>query len=260
MNQPNSDGHVCCTSGGKTAAAIVGMILIAGVVTTAIIRDRIVNPGQYQVSVTGQGKISYQPDEANVSLGVQVDKAPKPEDALRQLNDKMNKVYDAIVKAGIPKEDIQTQSYTLSPQYDYVDSVQKLGGYNANQTIIVKVRDITENADNIAKIIAAAGAAGSNQINGVTFTTSKLNELKQEARLNAITDARKKSTELAGALGVKFGKIVGWWENVVASPEYNDMAYYKSTGMGGGSAVGSPIVPNGSQELIVEVNVSYLVK
>ncbi|MDD5043770.1 MAG: SIMPL domain-containing protein [Patescibacteria group bacterium] len=248
----------CCAS-WRSPKVIIGLIvvlLVAGVLTISLIRDRIVNPPQWQVNVVGQGRVAYEPDIAKINLGVQVDKVAKAEDALTQLNDKMDKVYKAVIAAGISKEDIQTQNYSLYPQYDYVDNISRLSGYNANQSIIVKVRDIQKNSNRVSAVIAAATKAGSNQITGVAFETSLLNDLKQEARLKAIADARTKATDISSALDVRLGKIVGWWENVVSSPD--TAGYYYGDGKGGSGA--SPTVPQGSQELIIEVNLNYRIR
>ena len=82
----------------KVILSLVGLILVAGIVTVAILRDRLVSPPQWQVSVTGQGKVSYQPDIAIVSLGVQIDKAASAEVALRNLNQRTEKIITAVKK------------------------------------------------------------------------------------------------------------------------------------------------------------------
>ncbi|HBH16940.1 MAG TPA: hypothetical protein DDW92_01630, partial [Candidatus Veblenbacteria bacterium] len=108
----------------KAIISLVGIILLAGIVTVAIIRDRIVNQPQWQVNVTGQGKIFYQPDTAEVVIGLQVDRAYSAELAMKQLSDKMDKIVAAVKAADVPAEDIITQNFSLYPQYDYRDGVQ----------------------------------------------------------------------------------------------------------------------------------------
>ena len=170
---------------------------------------------------------------------------------------KINNIIKAVTDAGVNKEDIKTQNYTLAPQYDYINSgnanSNTLTGYNANQTVVVKIKDLKNNQDKIAKVIAAATKAGVNQIAGVTFEAADANALKQEARLKAIADARSKAQEIAKSLDVDLGDIIGMWENMISSPEPIDA--YKM-GMGGGNAA-SPIVPSGKQEMVIEVNVNY---
>lgn len=249
----------CCREwcSPKVIITLIAVLLVGAVIIVSILRDRIVNQPQWQVQVTGQGKVSYQPDIANVTVGVQVDKSYSAEVALKQLNDKVNKILAALKTAGIPAEDIQTQNYSLYPQYDYRDNVSTLGGYSANQQLVIKVKGLTSgNDDKVGKVIAEVTKAGANQVTALTFDASNINDLKQEARLKAITDAKSKAGSLAAATEVKLGDIVGWWENFVQAP---GLPYYG--GMGGSSeakgGMMTPQVPSGSQEVVVEVNLSY---
>lgn len=240
----------------KVILTILAMLLLTSVVIVSIIRDRIVSQQQWTVTVNGQGKVPYQPDIAKITLGVQIDKVPKADQALQQLNDKIGKVLAAVKAAGIPEEDIQTQNYVLYPQYDAIDNTSVVSGYGANQQLLVKVKNITQNSDAVSKIIAEATKAGANQIAGVTFDSSKLEELKQQARLLAIADARGKADGLATAASVRLGKVVGWWENLVQIPGSQSMDAYGKGGAGGGA----PVVPTGGQEIIIEIGINYRIK
>ncbi|MCX6796054.1 MAG: SIMPL domain-containing protein [Candidatus Falkowbacteria bacterium] len=251
----------CCANwrSPKVILALIAMLLLAGIIIVSILRERIVNEPQWQINVAGEGKVTYDPDIANVDLGVDINKVAKPADALNQLNAKMNSVIVAITKAGIPKENIQTQNYNLMPQYDVIDNVSQVTGYNASQNVIVKINGIDKNASRPADVIAAAGQAGTNKINGITFEASNFNDLKQLARLKAILDARSKASNIGRALGVRLGKVVGWWENFI-TPDYAQSSYDGKGGIGGGGAVSTPYIPTGARELIVDVNVSYKIK
>jgi hypothetical protein len=248
----------CRCHGYKYTILLVGMLLLAAVVIVAILRDRIVNKQFWQVSVAGRGTVNYQPDEANITMGVQIDKVAKADQALVQLNDKINSVIKAIEQAGVSKENIKTQNYSLTPQYDFINNIQTPGGFTASQLLVVKVINLSENNDLVSKVIDVASKAGVNQIQGVSFDTSKLEDLKQEARLKAIVDAKGKANSLAGSLGVRLGKVIGWWENPVSVP---GVPYYGEMGAGyGGGGGGAPVVPGGSQEIIMEVSINYEVK
>lgn len=255
------DKESCCASwrSPKIILALIAILLLGAVIIVSILRERIVNEPQWQISVAGQGKVAYDPDIANVNLEVEISKVAKPEDALNQLNDKMKKVIAAIEQVGIPKENIQTQDYTLIPQYDTINNVSKVTGYTANQSILVKINDINKNTNKTSEVIAAAGKTGINKINGVNFEASNLNDLKQAARLKAIIDARSKAKNIGQALGVRLGKVVGWWENFT-TPDYSQTSYDAKGGIGGGGNVSEPTIPTGARELIVDVNVSYKIK
>ncbi len=261
MSSTNNKECVCISGGKTTRAAvmIVGMLLLAGVITVAILRDRIVNQQFRAVTVTGQGKVNYNPDIAVLTLGVQIDKVAKADEALDQLNNRVNSIIKAIKSQGIADENIQTQNYSLYPQYDYKDNVSTVSGYNANQQLIVKVTEYDKKPGRLNSVIAAASKAGANQINSLVFDATNMNDLKQQARIEAIADAKGKSDSLAQAAGVKLAEITGWYENLVSPmPAYASVDYGKG-GMGGGG-ISSPVTPAGSREVIIEIGVTYNIK
>jgi len=233
-----------------------GIFLVSVIVITALVRERIVNPLTNQVTVTGQGKVAYQPDIAVVVLGVKISKADSAENALNQLNDKINGIVNAIEGAGIKKENIQTQSYSLYPQYDFKDGVSEQSGYDATQKLSIKIEDIKNNPDYVSQVIAAASGAGTNQVEGISFDVSSVSDLKQQARILAIEDAKVKATELSQATGTELGKIIGWYENVIGDYQ----APIMDLGFGGSSEKSIPNVPAGTQEIIVEMGLNYEVE
>lgn len=265
--ETNTNQGNCCVQKFKEPKFIllmVGMILLTAIIVVSILRDRIVRFSDNQVTVYGQGKISYAPDEATVTLGVQVDKVWSAEEALRQLNDKIKRIIDAEKAIGISEEDIKTESYNLYPQYDYNNGTSNVSGYSANEHLIVKVRNVKDNPELAGKVISSASGAGVNQILGVNYYVSDLNSIKQQARLAAIADAKSKAEGIFKAAGIKPGKVVGWYENNLQYPYPEGQgAYDNAIGGRGGmmeKSVSSPQVPSGTQEMTIEVGVNYEVK
>ena len=242
----------------------LGMIILAAIIIISILRERIVNDNQNQTIIYGQGKVAYIPDIATVILGMQVDKAETAEEALKQMNEKIGKIITSVKAEGVDEKDIQTSMYSLYPQYDYTDGKSRVSGYNANQQLTIKVRGVDKNQDLSSKVIAAANNAGANQIISVNFSVSSVSDLKQKARILAIQDARSKSDALFKAAGIRGPKIIGWFENMVQSPDSPDYGNY-GYGIGGAEmssakAVSNPQVPSGTQEIIIEIGVNYRVK
>lgn len=265
----NAPSHGCCGSSHfknpRFVLMLVGMAFLAAIIIVSILREKIVSPIQNQVTVSGKGRLEYVPDTAVVTLGVQVDKAPTAEGALQQLNSKMNQIIAAEKMLGIPEEKIKTQNYSLSPQYDFRDGVSSVSGYTANQQLSLKVEGIGANTELLGKAISEASRSGANQVLGVKFEIASLDELKQQARVLAIQDAKARSKAMAEAAGIKLGKITNWYENVLFSPDLQD--YPGAYGLGaGGEAMDAkavpraPQVPSGMQEIVIEMNVSYEVK
>lgn len=252
----------CCGADNnchRAAVIIVALVLLAAIVVSAILRDRIVNQQWRTVTVTGQGRVAYNPDLAIVTLGVQIDKVAQPEEALNQLNTKASAIIAAVKELGLPAESIQTQNYSLYPQYDYADNTTTVSGYNANQQLVIKVDAYDQDQGKLSRVIAAASKAGANQIHSLSFDSSQMNELKQRARIAAIEDAKDKSTDLAATAGVKLKNIVSWYENYMnPMPIYGAYDYAKG-GLGAGGGGGAE-APSGEREVLIEIGVTYNIK
>lgn len=261
-NNTSSDccwGNLCGASRGHLVA-IIAILVIGTIVSFAILRDRIVNQQYRQVTVTGQGRIVYQPDQATINLGVQIDKTAKAEDALNQLNTKILAISEAVKKLGITEADIKTSNYSLYTQYDFKDNISVVSGYNANQQLAIKVKNLNTNKDLVTKVIAEATKAGANQVNGVVFDASNLEDLKQQARVIALKDAEKKGLDLARTARVRLDKISGWYENFI-SGQGNVMDYGKGGMNAGAINTGStPQINTADNELVMEMGITYYIR
>jgi uncharacterized protein len=156
------------------------------------------------LSVSAQAHASRVPDVATISTGV-VTQATDGNTAMRQNAEQMAKVMAAIKAAGIAERDIQTSGINLSPQYRYVENeAPKITGFQASNTVNVKVRDIAK----LGKVLDALAANGSNQINGPTFEIDQPEPVYDEARLAALGKAKARAETYAKALGLRVRRIV----------------------------------------------------
>lgn len=248
--------------GMTNGVVIFGMLLLALIIVVSMVRDRIVNNPYDQVSITGTGKVAYAPDTAMVTLGVHFESATA-QGALSQMNTTIAKIIPAIQALGVPAENISTQNFSLYPQYYYPEnSPARISGYTADEQLYIKISAVEGMSleDSVAQVIETASTQGANQVIGIAFNASNLDELKQQARLLAIEDARSRAEITADAAGVKLGKVIGWWENQIYVPG-NPVPYYDygyGGEMGGGGMF--PSIPTGSDEIVIEVNVNYRVR
>lgn len=156
------------------------------------------------LSVSANAEASRVPDVATISAGV-VTQAVDGNAAMRQNAEQMAKVMAAIKAAGIADKDIQTSGINLSPQYRYVENeAPKITGFQASNTVNLKVRDITK----LGKVLDALAAQGSNQINGPTFQIDQPEPVYDEARLAALKKAQARAETYAKSLGLKVRRIV----------------------------------------------------
>ena len=236
------------------------LLIILGIFTLYF---RFVGPIPFSVSQTttekkstfdveADGKVTVIPDTGEINVGIQVNK-PTVEAAQKEANGKINKVTGEIKKLGIDEKYIKTVNYSVYPEYDY-RAGQKIIGYNVNITLVIKVKDF----DKINQVIDTATSLGANQIGNLSFTIDdeKTEELKMEARKQAIEKAKTKAKEIANIGGLKLGRIVNISESTAASSN----RLYAPKGLGGSevdSAEPVAQIQPGESEIIVSVVLSY---
>ena len=167
---------------------------------------------QQTINVNGSGEVSVSPDIANISFSVETN-AKTASAAVKENADKTSKVLEAL-KPQIGEDDkLSTTGYNLSPMYEYNNQTKKseFTGYKATNTVLVK----TYNLKKIGTLIDSAAEAGSNNIRGLTFDSTKRNDYRREALVKAVKDARATADTVANAAGVQITTIYQ------ISPSYN---------------------------------------
>lgn len=201
------------------------------------------------ITIEGQGKVTSVPDIATIDLGVLTSNI-KVAEAQQENVKKMNNLTNRLKQIGIEEKDMKTAQYTIYPRYDYTAGRSEIVAYDVQQTLNVKIRDLTK----LSTVLQAAAEVESNQIGGLNFTVDEPEDLKVEARLKALKNAREKAEALASALGVKLGKIVSFSES--SGDSMNPVPYaYAREGLGGGGA--APDIQQGSLDIVSNVTVSY---
>ncbi len=229
-----------------TVALIVGGMYVTGKAIEA--RDRTPTI----ITVSGEGEVTSNPDIAEISFGVQTGPQTSSRTAMQKLERDMSAVLAAVKELGIEEKDIRTQQLYLSPMYDWNDGKQTLRGYEANQQLTLKVRDL----DKVGELLMKVADKGANQIGGVIFTIDNPDAFRARARKQAIEEAQAKALVLARDLGMKLGKLKGFSEGGDYIPP---MPYTR--GIGGGVAMDAAEkaieVPAGEQEVKVNVSLNY---
>ncbi len=156
------------------------------------------------LNISANAEARRVPDVATLSAGV-VTQAADGNTAMRQNAQQMDKVLAAITAAGIADRDVQTSGVNLSPQYRYAENeAPKITGYQASNTVNLKVRDIA----GLGKVLDALAAQGANQINGPSFEIDQPEPVYDEARLEALKKAQARAQTYAKSLGLQVRRIV----------------------------------------------------
>src|SRR6266850_5553086 len=227
----------------RTALAAVAL---AGALLTAPALAQVVPPAA--ISVTGEATVSVPPDLALVEGGV-TSEAKTAREASDANNAAMGKVLQAFKGAGIEAKDVQTSRLSLQPQSAPNRSgPPAIVGYRASNRVTIRVRDVTK----VANVIDTLVAAGANDIGGINFMVSQASKLLDEAREQAVADARRKAEIYAKAAGVTLGAPLSISEEGAPGP----MPFRK---MAAGMAAYAPVAP-GEETLHVTVSVSWAIK
>ncbi|HET9176170.1 MAG TPA: SIMPL domain-containing protein, partial [Pseudolabrys sp.] len=157
----------------------------------------------------------------------------------------MTSVLAAIKASGIAERDIQTSRLSLQPQYDPNKAgTARLTGFQATNQVTVRIRDI----DSLPAVLDRAIGAGANEMSGIEFVVSEQSKLLDQARDDAIADARRKAELYAKAAGAKLGGVVSISEEGPAPPQPRPMQAMRAGAV--------PVAP-GEQTLRAIVSVSY---
>ncbi len=156
------------------------------------------------LQVAAEGRVESAPDMATISLGVmtegQTAAAAMAENARR-----MNALTQALRRAGVAERDIQTSNLSVNPQYVYAENQPpRVTGYQANNQVTVRVR----NLDNTGRVIDAAVAAGGNTVNGISFSHADPEAQLDAARRAAAQNARRRADLYAQAFGMRVHRVI----------------------------------------------------
>ena len=224
------------------------------------------------ITVNGKGEMISIPDVAVFSFSV-TETAKLVDEAQTKATTKINGVLKALKDNNVEEKDIKTLSYNINPHYEYVEGVcpaygtsgiatpcrsgkSILSGYDVNQTIEVKIRDIKK----AGALFATVGTFGVQNINGLSFSIDDIDKVKAEARELAIENAKDKAKILAKQLDVKLTRISSFYDSSDDSP----FSPYLREGMGSDimtakSAV-APEISAGEQKVISKVSITYEIR
>jgi uncharacterized protein YggE len=224
----------------RAAAVLAGGLLAAPVLVAETLPAAI--------SVTGEATVSVAPDLAKIDAGV-VTQAKTAREASEANNAAMGRVLLALKGAGIDEKDFQTSRLSLYPQYSANNAGPNVVvGYQVSNRVTVKLRDVAR----VASVIDTLVAAGANNIGGINFMVSEASKLLDDAREQAIADARRKAEVYAKSAGVELGAPLSISEEGASAPiQFRNMA----------ARVAAPTpVAQGEETLHVTVSVSWAIK
>jgi len=209
---------------------------------------------QEGIWVSGRGEVTVTPDIAILRLGIVAQEANVAE-AQTRASEAMDKVMTALTDSGVAEKDIQTRYFNIRQRtkWDREKEEETVIGYQVTNMVTAKIRDM----DKVGSIIDAVAEAGGDltRIDNLNFSVDDPSVYYEEARGEAMADAKARAEQLAELAGVSLGKPTYVAEG--AQPPIYERVYYEQAGGTPVPAPAPPPISPGEIEVSLTVQVAY---
>ena len=165
------------------------------------------------VTVAGTGRASRAADVAEATFVVEVLR-PTAAEARATAAMIAAAVLAAVNGAGVADADLHTAGLDLSPTWEHDGTRMVRTGFTVTNRIAATVRDL----ESVGRVLDAGLGAGATGLDGVRFRLADEAAAAEEARRDAVADARRRATTIAEALGGRLGRLAAVSEGAPAGP------------------------------------------
>jgi len=184
------------------------------------------------VTVSGEARSQEKNQIATYTAGVEAVNSKK-EDAVAEVNTKIEALVKAVKEFGIKEADIKTQNISIYQDEEsyWENGVQKSrkGQWRISNSVEIILREINK-AVALTDLVTSSGA---NNVYGPSFSIDDTNQVEKGLYEMAMKDAKEKADSIAKVSGRKLGKVISVSDGGT-SGNYPIYAM-KDSGMGGGS-------------------------
>jgi len=159
----------------------------------------------------------------------------------------------------IKKEDIQTDNYSLTPEYEYDQKTRqnKMTGFRVSQSLAVTLRKVEDAGNFLDALVSEKKTNDSGvNVNALTWDSDKRTQVETATLADAVRVAKTKADEIAKAAGVKIkgvSKISHASMNQGPQPVFRNYAMKAQMAMDSASTE----VASGQIKVRVEVTSEY---
>lgn len=151
---------------------------------------------------TVETQIPATPDIAVVSMGVDV-RGQTAASALSEANRRVQAMMDTLHAAGVADKDIKTANFSVSPILEYPKNNYDgrnaiIRGYGVQNMLLVTIHNIDQAGDLLDKVVSS----GANDLRGIDFNVSNPDQYIDQARKQAISEARHRAQVYAESGGL----------------------------------------------------------
>jgi uncharacterized protein len=161
--------------------------------------QEIENP--FGITVFGSATVRVEPDVAVLNFSVSRLK-PEPKEAYEDVREAAQKIQKFLANAKLT--DAGSSRINLSEAYEHKNGEQKFLGCRTR----VEFRVVLSDLSRVEEILTGLIDAGVNNIGSVDFQTTRLKQIRAEARQKAVAAAREKAEIYCTAAGVALGDVI----------------------------------------------------
>ena len=229
----------------------IAVLLAGGGYSVAADRDL------HLIYVNGLAEKTIEPDMILVRLESWA-KAAVAAKAQEQQAAQFAKVKNGLEKFRIKKEDIQTEAYSVSPEYVYDQKSQqsKINGYRVSHVVLVIYRKIDDAGAFLDTMVTSRGETSGISVQNISWDSSKKAEIEVSALGEAVKNARAKADQLARAAGVEI-KAVHRIQHSSGTPPGPQPMLYEAASMKMGGAAPQTELSSGQIKIRVDVQMEF---
>ena len=211
MKQEEEVHRVCKYRLFLKTLVVIALVIFLGTAAWGITRYVHTAEEKGTVNFSGTGKIVATNTIASISFTFS-DTQENVSQAREAVTIQSNSAYKALRETfRIAERDIQTTSYTVYPEYEYIQPLgerpgrNELVGYRVSHTTVIKIR----NLDQAGAIIDTLSGLEPTSMGGLNFTLDddERKRLEEQVAILAIRDAKKQAKQISRGSGIRLGKI-----------------------------------------------------
>jgi uncharacterized protein YggE len=155
------------------------------------------------INVFGSYLVRVDPDFASLDFAI-TRTEPNARDAFEKARVAAQAVRAYLSSAGIDERDVQTSQVTLRTATEYVGGRHTPIGFIAH----IGIQLVMDQFDRVEAVLAGALEAGANSIERVVWKTTRLRQIRADARAKAFAHARAKAEIYASSAGARLGNVL----------------------------------------------------
>jgi uncharacterized protein YggE len=234
----------------RTIRFLIAALLIVTMALVGCAAAATDTASEHVIQTAGTGNVIGTPDRAQVTFAVQTEnidvKLAQAENA-----DKMARVHDALIAAGIPKDALKTTGYNIYPVYEDSTGLlkPKIKTYQVTNRLTVTLHNVSRTGD----IIDMAVANGINEADSIQFMLS--DEKQQELRTEALKEAVSRAKSDADTISAAMGTTITGIQRAETGSAYSPV-YFQNYALDGASAKSAAATPIQSGDITVSATVT----